>query len=248
MIKLPVIRGVIRRRILVNFRVDPEVMRRQLPQGLEPKLHDGAAVAGICLIRLEQIRPKRLPALFGIASENAAHRVAVEWQDVDGVHEGVYIPRRDTNSLLNRLAGGRLFPGQQHKAVFKVTESNDRIQLSMASSDGDVIVEVSGTVGTSLAATSGFRSMADASAFFEAGALGYSATSDSNRLDGILLQTENWAVEPLNIDHVRSSYFENRSMFPEGSVRFDCALLMRNLAHEWHAAADMVLDGSRNRC
>jgi hypothetical protein len=34
---------------------------------------------------------------------------------------------------------------------------------------------------------------------------------------------------------VESSFFEDRQRFPEGSVRFDSALLMRDLQHEWHA-------------
>ena len=56
--KLPIIEGVINRRILVNFRVEPEVIQKQLPSRFRPKLHAGRAIAGICLIRLEQIRPK----------------------------------------------------------------------------------------------------------------------------------------------------------------------------------------------
>ena len=90
MMKLPVIVGTIRRRILVNFRVDADVMPAQLPDRFEPKLHNGSAIAGICLIRLEEIRPKHLPAMFGISSENAAHRLAVTWRDPDGSErEGV---------------------------------------------------------------------------------------------------------------------------------------------------------------
>jgi len=109
--RLPKVHGTIRRRLLINFRVDPEVMQRQLPSPFRPKLHDGYAVGGICLIRLENIRPPRFPSLLGLSSENAAHRIAVTWEDDGGAHEGVYIPRRDTGSLDNHFAGGRLFPG-----------------------------------------------------------------------------------------------------------------------------------------
>ena len=52
--RLPIIQGVIRRRILANFRVDPEIMQREIPARFRPKLQNGFAVAGICLIRLEQ--------------------------------------------------------------------------------------------------------------------------------------------------------------------------------------------------
>ena len=103
--RIPVLKGTIKRRLLVNFRVDPAIQKR-LPTPFRPKLHRGHAIAGICLIRLEHIRPAGLPALIGFSSENAAHRIAVEWTDVSGTaREGVFIPRRDTGSRLNSLAG-----------------------------------------------------------------------------------------------------------------------------------------------
>src|SRR5690242_17509645 len=119
--KLPSVEGIIRRRVLVNYRVAPGVVERLLPSAFRPKLHGEFAIAGICLIRLEQMRPQGLPAFLGSSSENAAHRIAVLWEDDDGkTQEGVYVPRRDTNSRLNYLAGGRLFPGEQHAARFQV--------------------------------------------------------------------------------------------------------------------------------
>src|SRR5436190_22761012 len=132
--RLPTIQGVIRRRILVNFRVDPEVMQRQLPDRFRPKLQEGHAVAGICLIRLEHLRPKLVPEFVGLSSENAAHRIAVLWDDEQGVtHEGVFIPRRDTNSPVNYLLGGRVFSGEHHRAEFDIHETPTDLSVSMRS-------------------------------------------------------------------------------------------------------------------
>ena len=236
-VNIPKVHGTIRRRLLVNFRVDPEVIQRILPSPFRPKLHRGSAIAGICLIRLEDIRPKRFPKLAGISSENAAHRIAVVWNDDDGTpREGVYIPRRDTDSLFNHLAGGRLFPGEQQRARFDVRDSNDRIELAMKSADGAVEVQIAASVATSLPSTSWFASVGEASAFFESGSLGYSATASGKRMDGLVLKTLNWEVTPLEVERVETSFFRDESCFPKGSVTFDCALLMRNIEHEWHAA------------
>ena len=149
--QLPKVHGVIGRRLLVNFRAEPRVIQRLLPSPFRPKVYAGYAVAGICLIRLENIRPKRFPRLFGLSSENAAHRIAVLWDDEEGSHEGVYIPRRDTGSLMNHLVGGRLFPGEHQRATFRVEDTGDRIALGMTSSDGRVQVDVAGRVATELA-------------------------------------------------------------------------------------------------
>jgi uncharacterized protein YqjF (DUF2071 family) len=240
-VRFPKVHGTIRRRLLVNFRVDPEVMQRQLPAPFRPKLQDGQAIAGVCLIRLENIRPRRFPAMMGLSSENAAHRVAVVWQDREGSHEGVYIPRRDTGSLVNHLAGGRLFPGEHQRATFHVVEDGQHIALRMRSADARVEIDIAGHESKRLSETSVFRSVDEASAFFESGRTGYSVTSSAHRLDGVTLKTRSWSAEPLEVERAYSSYFADPERFPAGSIGFDCALIMRDIAHEWEAATDLYL-------
>jgi Uncharacterized conserved protein (COG2071) len=239
--KLPIIQGVIRRRILANFRVDPQVMQQQLPSRFRPKLQGDFAVAGICLIRLDHIRPRFVPESVGLNSENAAHRVAVLWDEDGTTREGVFISRRDTNSQLNHLLGGRIFPGEHHQASFNVVESGSAIKLSLESDDATVIVNLEGNTAKELPSTSIFPSLAAASSFFEGGSLGYSVTHDPNRLDGLNLKTSQWQVEPLEISKIHSSYFSDEQKFPKASIDFDHALIMKNVAHEWHSAEDLYV-------
>jgi hypothetical protein len=233
--KIPVIQGVIDRRILVNFQVDPGILAKILPSPFHPKLAGDRGMAGVCLIRLKKIRPRFLPAVFGVSSENAAHRIAVEWTSRDEAQEGVYVPRRDTSSRLNTLAGGLLFPGLQHPARFDVEEHDGRYSVALTSRDGEVRLKVVGRVAPELPATSVFRSLEEASLFFERGALGYSAASEPGSFEGLELRSRGWKVEPLAVEEVYSSFFSDETRFPPGSVRFDCALLMRGIEHEWHA-------------
>lgn len=239
--QLPKVHGTIRRRLLINYRVDPMVMQRHVPAPFRPKLHNGDAIAGICLIRLEDIRPRRFPRAVGLSSENAAHRIAVVWEDETGSREGVYIPRRDTGSLVNHLAGGRLFPGEHQRATFRVTEDGGRFALHMRSADGRVAIDVVGQTAEQLPDRSGFSSVNDASAFFESGGVGYSVTSSGSRLDGVVLKTESWKVEPLDVEHAHSTFFDDAAMFPPGSIAFDCGLIMRNIPHEWESAKEMYI-------
>ena len=231
--RIPAIKGIIDRRILANYRISPDHIRAVLPAPFRPKLYKGWAVGGICLIRLKKIRPKFLPIPWGIGSENAAHRIAVEWDSNGETMQGVYIPRRDTNSWLNNLAGGTIFPGIHYHARFDVHEEETRFSVSMNSDDGNANVQVSGAATKTLPDTSVFPSLEDASAFFEQGALGYSATNRNGTFDGLELNCKNWHVEALNVDKIRSSFFEDSTRFPKGTVEFDCALLMRDIDHEW---------------
>ena len=57
------------------------------------------------------------------------------WDHSGAIQEGVFIPRRDTNSKINRLLSGRVFPGEHHIAEFKVHERANKIELSMNSED-----------------------------------------------------------------------------------------------------------------
>jgi hypothetical protein len=238
--KLPALSGIIRRRILVNFRVQPEVMQALLPAPFQPQLVGGSAIAGVCLIRLEQVRPRFLPASFGFPSENAAHRVAVCWTDEAAeLRHGVYVPRRDTDSVCTSLAGGRLFPGEQQHARFTVRDEGRLIDFAMQSADGQVAIRLRGRTGHALPAASVFTSVDEASAFFQAGAVGYSATRAGSRLDGMCLCTEVWEIEPLLLDSIYSSYFADEAIFPRGSVEYDSAFLMRNIPHEWQSVPDL---------
>lgn len=239
--RIPKIKGLIKRRILVNFRTSPGVVQRVLPSPFRPKLQGDHALVGICLIRLEQIRPAGLPRIFGLSSENAAHRIAVEWNGANGeLREGVYIPRRDSESWFNRLAGGRVFPGRHHPARFSVVENAGDIQLSMRSVDETVSLKIAGGEGEFFPGSSCFASLNEASAFFEAGSLGYSPSDKGARSDGLLLRTNGWRVGVLAVSEVSSSYFEDSNRFPKGTIAFDHALIMRNIPHEWHSAEDMM--------
>jgi hypothetical protein len=243
--RIPVIEGIIKRRMLVNFRVDAAVMQRLLPQPFKPKLHEGYAIAGICLIRLEQIRPARLPAFLGVASENAAHRIAVVWRDSSGAErEGVFIPRRDTGSIMAHISGGRVFPGEHHLAQFDVADDGTRIEMARRSRDGRVSVNVRARDAGALPESSCFGSVEQASRFFQGGSHGYSVTSDPGRLDGLRLHVPSWHAGALDVEHVESSIFANTSLFPAGSATFDHALIMRDIQHQWHQVDDLFIQGS----
>jgi hypothetical protein len=232
--KMPTIVGTIDRRILINYQADKEVIERFLPAPFRPKLINGKAIVGICLIRLKNIRPKGIPFPVGISSENGAHRIAVEWTAGKEEKEGVFVPRRDTSSRLNFLAGGRVFPGVHHLAKFTVKESNGHYAVAFKSSDG-TFLEISANETSVWDNQSVFGNQACASDFFRQGSLGYSPNKIGHGFEGLELATKTWEVSPLTVTNVRSSFFEDESIFPKGTIQFDNALLMRRIDHEWHS-------------
>ncbi|MEV6279958.1 DUF2071 domain-containing protein [Nocardia sp. NPDC051832] len=229
----PRMSSVIERRLLVNYRVDPEIAVSMMPPTMRPHLVNGWAVAGICLVRLGQFRPRGLPGWVGLRTENAAHRIAVEWDGPQGQSSGVYISRRDSNSLINILAGGRLFPGEHSAARFDVRETPQDLHVAYHTRDETISVSVD--VGTTerFQGSELFADLAQASAFFQQGSAGYSATRGGHRLDGLELHTDAWQIEPVDIHSVRSTIFDDPNRFPPGTAELDCALLMRQVPVTW---------------
>ena len=231
--------GTIRRRLLVNFRVTPDVLVSILPPPFEPRLVRGWGMAGICLIGLSDLRPQGLPSRVGLRTENVAHRIAVEWNTESGRRQGVYIPRRDTNSLLTRALGGRFFPGIHHRGFFSITEDCGMISVRMRSADGVTDVFVRGRVGQQLTEGSVFESLTEASKFFEVGSLGFSPSANFDRFQGLELVADRWQVDPLQIEAVESSFFRNTDLFASNSVEFDSALVMRGIPCRWRSFGSM---------
>lgn len=242
--RLPRIDGVVERRLLVNYRVDPDVVARVLPAPFRPQLVDGAAVAGICLLRMGALRPAWLPAAVGLRSENAAHRIAVEWEDAGETRTGVYIPRRDSSSIVNVLGGGRFFPGEHHAADFTVEESPTRLHVGFTAKDGTASVDVEAELAGELQGSRLFADLAGASAFFEQGAAGFSATRDAERYDGLHLATRAWKLEACRVLSAASSFFDDTSRFPPGSAVLDSALVMRQVPVSWTSLPSLTRQGT----
>lgn len=107
-------RGTIRQRVLLTYRVDEAWLQRQLPPGFAPTVVDGAALAGICVLRWQGLGPGLLPGRAGLAVDGVAER----WfaHRLGHAHvPGVVIPRRWMGSrgaaaMTRTIAGGEAVP------------------------------------------------------------------------------------------------------------------------------------------
>ena len=233
----------IARRLLVNYRIEPEVVVAQLPSPFRPQLVSGWAVGGVCFLQLRHVRPAGVPAGFGLTSENVARRFAVEWDDLDGRHVGVYVPRRDTGSRLASWSGGRLFPGVYHPALFDSRDLGSSLSINVTSNDDEVRLSVSAQGADALGGQL-FKSTEDAAQFFREGALGYSPVRNADYFEGVRLMSNRWDVSPVSVQHMASSLFDDQRLFPEGTCTLDCGLVMRDLPVRWVAQRNLLRKGT----
>ena len=64
------------------------------------------------------------------------------------------------------------------------------------------------------------------------GAVGYSTGAMAGYFDGVVLRTDRWR-SPLAVSTVWSSFFDDRILFPAGSVEVDHALVMTDIESRW---------------
>jgi hypothetical protein len=145
----------------------------------------------------------------------------------------VFVPRRDTDSVLTTLLGGRLFPGVHQRADIRTDEAGGRYRIALTSRDGAVRVAVDATETDHLAPGSVFGSVEGARDFFHHDPLGYSTTAHPGRYDCMELDARRWELTPLAVDQVASSMFDDARLFPPGTVEFDSAFVMRGIDADW---------------
>jgi hypothetical protein len=199
-----------------------------VPAPLRPQLVNGSAVAGVCMIGLESVRPGWLRPRFGFRTENVAHRVAVEWDDEGGAtRTGVYIVERHSSSLFPVIGGGRLFPGVQRRARVDLDETADRFRVTVTAPGTRVAIDVEvGGIWTSTL----FPTVDNASEFHRQGSVGWSPSFDGSRVEALELTSEEWAAEAGRVHSVESTFFD---ALPAGAAELDSVLVMRDLPFFW---------------
>jgi hypothetical protein len=225
------VEGRIERRLLLNMRVEAGAVSNVLPAPFRPQTVDGWAIAGVCLIRLTGLRPTGVPGIVGLTSENAAHRIAVEWDDHGQIRTGVWIPQRHTSSRLSVALGGLAFSAVHSLATFEVDDSDDGLSIRVANGGGE-LVSVTCRPHDGEPAGSVLSTMSNAEAFFRCGSVGFSPSRDRRRHDAVDLSLGGWNLQPLEILDARSSILEH--LVPTGAAAtWDSAFVMRDLPCRW---------------
>jgi hypothetical protein len=224
----------IERRLLINYRIDPDRVAALLPARFRPQLQLGWAVGGICLIRLGELRLPGFPKALGLSTENMAHRFAVEW-DEQGEHKvGVYVTRRETNSRISALAGGKVFSGSYDLARFVVEDRQSRLRIEVSGNDANKLVSVTAHEAAELGGEL-FSSPEEALAFFRGSPRSFSPGQRRDSVDCVRLEAELVKACPARIEEMCSSFFDNEELFPPGSCFLDSGLVMRDIEARWSA-------------
>jgi hypothetical protein len=126
-----------------------------------------------------------------------------------------------------------------------VEEGDGSYCVDVSSDDGEVKIAVAAHRTDEVMSGSVFASVDQASGFFRCARLGYAATPKDGVFDGVALTAEAWAIEPLHLDEVRSSFFDDQTRFASGAAVADSAFLMAGLETCWRAQPALVASQER---
>lgn len=214
------------RRMLVNYRVDKEALDSLVPEPFRAvEVDDGEGIGGVCLTRIRDARPERLPATFGVSSENSTHRIAVEWDEGGEKRRGVFVPCRHTSSRIAAAASGRLVPGEQKRAGFHVRERPEEYEVRVESDTE--YVRVKARESDDMPESSVFESFEEASEFFRNETVGYTACERGVEGVELCFDDADWEMRPLEVLEARSSFFEKL----DGST-YDSAFVVSDLSQQ----------------
>jgi len=221
----PAIRGVVDRRILINYRVPIASLEDEVPDPFRPtEVADGWGFGSVCIMRLKNERPRFVPSMFGTSLETITHRISVERDDGDGTMSCVYVPRRDTPSQMGSLVVGGLMPGMGNNVSLETDERGDRHHVRVDCGEGSVRASVE--EGGALPSDSVFDSVQEAKGFFLEACVRYSPSGTRHEAVEFCPYNRNMsALKPINVE---SRHFEGI----EGS-ELDSAFLMKGIKHEW---------------
>lgn len=221
----PAVRGVVERRLLVNYRVEVENLDAVLSEPFRGREVGGSGmgIGSVCLTRVENARPRFAPGFLGIPVETATHRVYARVEGSDD--HCVYVPRRDVSSGFHAFVMGSLLPTEFDRCEFR-TEERDRKSLIKVDCGDEVVgILFQETERDEVNEDSVFYSLESASVFLCEGGVEYGLSGDV--YSGVETCPQEKDLKPVDVKEERSSYFGKIG------AEFDSAFRMEEVEHVW---------------
>ena len=234
--RAPALSGRIERRICIQYRINPSVARRFLPDHIRPKLYQGSALGGICVFRFAPARARILPIPLGFGTELAWHRIAVEWDAGATVAHGQYLLRCEADSRPSARLTPKVLPCSEPAARITVRSNDGGLSISMKSVDGNGDLNLAAVPDDHWPEDSVFPSAKAAQLALSGGHVLW-PSNERGETEGFEVAAGQGTVASLTSHGIDSAWYDDRDRFPLGSIGFDSALLISRANHEPQTAA-----------
>lgn len=227
-------RTLFRECFLVNFAVDPAVMRRHLPPGIEPDIYDGKAWLSIVIAEMDRMRPAFLPPVFGVTYDQIVYRTVVRHNN----ERGVYFLRSDANSLPMSLAGDWLTFFRFHRSPIRFSKQANLVQCALTTPPAQHAnihsIYNLNSVGRSLPDTSPFPNLSEAQRFLVELFVAFGTTPLSPDVLKVRIKRGDWHIALVEDLIGTYQFMQNSPLFPPGSAYLDSIFYVKELPYYWY--------------
>ncbi len=225
---------VFRECFLVNFAVQPDVMRRLLPGPIAPDLHDGEAFLSIVIADMERMRPAFLPKFMGVTYNQIVYRAVVRCHGEAGVH----FLRSDADHGLMSLAGDWLtfFRFHHSRAAFRPERGLLHFDLHAAPAHhADIHASFDlARASRDLPPASKFKTLAEAQEFLVELFAAFAYDPLTEQVSTVRIQRGAWDIAVVEDRRAQYDFMRGSALFPEGSTRLDSIFYVKDLPYYWH--------------
>ncbi len=227
-------RTIFRECFLVNFSVDPAVLRRHLPVGIEPDLYAGKSWLSIVIAHMDRMRPAFLPPNFGVTYDQIVYRAVVRYRN----ERGVYFLRSDANNFFMSLAGDLLTFFRFHHSPSHFEVKNHQVRCDLTTPPG----EQAGIHATynllsathSMPSSSLFADLPEAQRFLVELFVAFGTIPPAPDVLKVRIKRGEWHISV--VDDLRGQYqfMQDSPLFPPGSAQLNSIFYVKELPYYWH--------------
>ncbi len=198
--------------LLIAYRTPSESVEHLVPAPLQLVTRDRWAFWNIVACRIEKMRPRGTPRLFGMSYHHVAYRLYVRAKCASGeVIDGLYFVRSDADNFLVSEMGNLASDFRFHTSTITHFEDTGRLTFEVRNSDADARLCVNIEQAPVIARDSCFASMKEAAQFLKYRPLGLSCRDGWLRVAEVFRDESEWKEALVTIEEARWSFFDTMS-------------------------------------
>ena len=220
---------------LLNYSIDPAVLRRLVPEALELDLANCRGYVTVVCADMIRMRPAPLPRALGITYDQVVYRVPVRYRD----EPGLFFLGSDAAQRLMVVAGAVFSMFRVRRSATRITDAGDRVSIDVFGCKPGVDMHAFlkfSPDADGLPETSSFNSTGTAVSFLVDRFVALVPDPGDGPMRRVRVRRGSWAVQVASTTDIRSEILDASADFPAGSARLDHALVARHIPYHWYPA------------
>lgn len=201
---------------LFTYQTKINEVENLLPANLSLVTYKGYAFWNVVVSHIKSMRPKHIPAIFGLGYWHIAYRLYVKFQPKgQAAIEGLYFLRSDCDSRLIALGGNMLTNFNLHLTDIEIEHNAETVSINIKSLDAPAKVLLEPNVKAQLPENSIFPSLEVAGDFLKYKPNGIAINTDGNaNIIHIKRREEDWRYQLINVKSADWAFFKDKNVSP----------------------------------